>query len=71
MRLKGIVITLVVGTLILSSCSEEATCPVTMVKPEYYIKKKVNYVSKPKRKRKPTPSLIHITRVNYKPGSGR
>jgi len=67
MKLKGIVITLLASLSILSSCAEE-TCPVAM-KPEYSFKKKVK--SKFKARKKPTPSLIHITRVNYRPNSAR
>jgi hypothetical protein len=68
MTLKGIAITLLVGSTILASCAAEDACPVTASKPEYYFKKKVKF--KYNKKRKPTPSLIHITRVNYRPGSG-
>lgn len=62
MRFKGLVIALLVSLSILSSCAEE-TCPVAM-KADYKMNKKTK--AKFKSKRKPTPSLIHITRVNYK-----
>ncbi|HMJ70824.1 MAG TPA: hypothetical protein VK508_18105 [Cyclobacteriaceae bacterium] len=56
---------------LLASCAEE-TCPVAISpKPEYYFKKKVKYSIKHNTRRKPTPSLIHITRVNYKPNFTR
>ena len=67
MRSKSIIISLLAGLLILGSCAEE-TCPVAMSRPEYHFKKKVKGVVKYRTKRKPTPSLIHITRVTYKPG---
>lgn len=64
MRSRFIIITAIIGLSILGSCAEE-TCPVAMKSDAYYFKKrtKVKY----KTKRKPSPSLIHITRVNYKP----
>ncbi len=66
-------VTTIVAVLIISisviGCSGESSCPVN-VKSEYYFKKKVKY--RPARsKGKPTPSLIHVTRVNYRPGSGK
>jgi hypothetical protein len=67
MRIKGIVIALLAIVSILSSCAprlreaRKETCPVAM-KADFSVKKKVRY----KTKRKPTPSLIHVTRVNYK-----
>jgi len=66
MRFKGIVISLLASLSILSSCAEEG-CPVAMKSDMYYFKKKpkVRY----RTKKKPSPSLIHITRVNYKPGT--
>jgi hypothetical protein len=65
MRFKGIVITLLAGLSIVSSCAEEG-CPVAMKSSDlhYFKKKKVKYGTR----KKPSPSLIHITRVNYKPG---
>lgn len=66
MRFKGIVIALLASLSILGSCAEEG-CPVTMKSDMYYFKKKSKV--KYKTKKKPTPSLIHITRVNYKPGA--
>jgi hypothetical protein len=63
MKVKGILIALLVGVSMLTSCAEES-CPVVM-KADYHVKKK--FKVKYKSKRKPTPSLIHITRVNYRP----
>jgi len=63
MKVKGIVIAVLAGLLALGSCAEES-CPVAM-KSDYYFKKKTKV--KYRSKRKPTPSLIHITRVTYKP----
>lgn len=68
MRLKGIIIALLAGLSILGGCAEES-CPVAANKPEYYFRKKAKI--KYKTKRKPTPSLIHISRVTYRPGSNR
>ncbi len=65
MRVKSIIITLITGLLLLGSCAEE-TCPVAMKSDVYYFKKK-GKAPKFKTKKKPTPSLIHITRVNYRP----
>jgi hypothetical protein len=62
---KTIVAALILTTSVMS-CSEES-CPVS-VKSDYYFKKKVKTHYG---KRRPTPSLIHVTRVNYKPGSGK
>lgn len=62
MRSKGIVIALIASLSILGSCAEE-TCPVAM-KADYSSRKKTKV--RFKTKRKPTSSLIHITRVNYK-----
>ena len=62
MRFKGIVIALLVSLSILGSCAEEA-CPIAM-KADYSLKKKAKV--KFRSKRKPTPSLIHVTRVTYK-----
>lgn len=73
MKYKTMLFTLLACITLLASCAEE-TCPVTQSsKPEYYFKKKVKlkYVTKHNGKRKPTPSLIHITRVNYNPNSTR
>lgn len=65
MKVKGIVIAVLAGLLTLGSCAEES-CPVAMRSDAYYFKKR-SKAPKFKSKRKPTPSLIHITRVNYKP----
>jgi hypothetical protein len=74
MRFKSIIITLLVSLTILCSCAprlrvagfggaREETCPVAM-RADYHMnrKSKIRFKSK----RKPTPSLIHITRVSYK-----
>lgn len=67
MRLKCVIIALIGSLTILSSCAEE-TCPVAMKSDlQYFSKKKIKGVAKHRSKRKPTPSLIHITRINYKP----
>jgi hypothetical protein len=72
MKYKTSVFTLLACISLLASCAEEA-CPVaTNPKAEYYFKKKVkmkHYTAHSGKKRKPTPTLIHITRVNYKPSS--
>jgi hypothetical protein len=68
MKVKGIVIALLAGLSLLGSCAEE-TCPVAMRSDAYHFRKK-SKAPKIKSKRKPTPSLIHITRVNYKPTRG-
>lgn len=74
MKYKTMLPALLACVTLLASCAEE-TCPVTQSqKPEYYFKKKVKMkyaVNRHNSKRKPTPSLIHITRVNYKPNSTR
>ena len=74
MRFKSIIITLLVSLLILGSCAprlrvagfggaREESCPVAM-KADYHMNRKTKV--KFRTKRKPTPSLIHITRVSYK-----
>lgn len=71
MKYKTKLFTLLACITLFASCAEE-TCPVAQTpKPEYYFKKKVKYTTRHNGKRKPTPSLIHITRVNYKPNSPR
>jgi hypothetical protein len=67
MRFKGIVIALLASLSLLGGCAEES-CPVAMRSDIYYYKKK-GKMPRYKSKKKPSPSLIHITRVNYKPGS--
>jgi len=62
MRFKSIIIMLLVSLSILGGCMQES-CPVA-VKADYSQKKKVRV--RYGGKRKPTPSLIHITRVNYR-----
>jgi|GEM_PF-4432303 len=62
MRFRSIIITLLVSLSILGSCAEES-CPVAM-KADYHLNRRTKV--KFRSKRKPTPSLIHITRVNYK-----
>jgi hypothetical protein len=62
---KAIIAALIL-TVSVMSCAEESSCPVN-VKSDYYFKKKVK-VKAHHAKRKPTASLIHISRVNYKPG---
>lgn len=73
MKGKTIVIALI-ACFSLASCAEEM-CPANSAssRPEYSFRKKVKfkYGSTNNKKRKPTPSLIHITRVNYKPGSNK
>jgi hypothetical protein len=65
MKYKTMLLALLACATLLASCAEE-TCPVTQApRQDYYFKKKVKM--KYNTKRKPTPSLIHITRVNYKP----
>jgi hypothetical protein len=69
MKYKTMLLTLLACITLLASCAEEA-CPVAISpKPDYYFKKKVKM--KYHSRRKPTPSLIHVTRVNYKPNSSR
>lgn len=57
--------TMCIGLLLIAaiaSCAQD-TCPVA-VKSDYYFKKKVKVHHS---KRKPSPSLIHFSRVTYKP----
>lgn len=67
MKYKALVFTLFACITFLGSCAEE-TCPTAFgTKPEYSFRKKTKV--KYHTKRKPTPSLIHVTRVNYKPNN--
>ncbi|MEI9920988.1 MAG: hypothetical protein WDO14_19670 [Bacteroidota bacterium] len=67
MRFKTIVIALLASLVLLGSCATEESCPVAMKSDAYYFRKKGK--AKFRTKKKPSPSLIHITRVNYRPGA--
>jgi hypothetical protein len=67
MKVKGIVVVLFAALTLLGSCAAEESCPVALKSDSYYFKKRAK-APRFRSKKKPSPSLIHITRVNYKPG---